>query len=145
MYPFQGKNLGVVEIAEPVNSIMAVQTARPKLFQVPGHETRPTACGWVIPGCMTIYTPLNFKAGIKISGMTILANHRITLVILDMPVQTEPRLLIVFERLAVQECWRPPVLVMAFLTIGWEHGFVNLRFSVAGRTIGRGAAECLHG
>jgi hypothetical protein len=103
MHPFQRKNLGMVKITEPVNPIMAVQAPCPKLLQVTRHEISPRAGGWIIPRGVTIDTSLNFKAGFKISGMTILANHRITLVILDMPVQAKARLLIMFERFAIQE------------------------------------------
>ncbi len=103
MHPFQRKNLSVVKITEPVNPIMAVQTPRPKLLDVTHHEFSPSAGGWIIPRGVTINTSLNFKAGFKISGMTILANHRITLVVRDMPVQAKTRLLIMFERFAIQE------------------------------------------
>lgn len=131
----------MVEIAEPIDAVMAIQAGRTKSFHVLGHEFGPAAFCWITPSCVAIYTPLKIKACFKASIMTVLANQRVALVILKMPAKIEAGMLIVLERFPIQEGWRPIVLVMAILTTRRKHSYMNLRFSMANCTINRGATE----
>ena len=48
VHPFQRKNLGMLETAEPVESIVAIQTGRTIALDMIRHKFRSAASGWII-------------------------------------------------------------------------------------------------
>jgi len=110
---------------------------------MPRHEFWPAAYGWISPACMAINAYLKIKLCLNPLEMAVPADKRLTLVVLDMPVQAEAGIQIVLKWLPIQKGWRPAMLVMAFPATGWENSQVNLRFGVAGCTLDRCATKSL--
>jgi hypothetical protein len=59
---FQGENLGMLKATEPVDSIVAIQTAWTIALDVVRHKFRSAAVAWIISRRVAISAHLNIKS-----------------------------------------------------------------------------------
>ena len=119
----QWKTLRVIEMAQAVNAVVAIQAGFSELLPMFCHEDR-------ILVSVATNTGLDFK-GTQVLWVTTLTGKRLLLIIEAMTNQTEAGLCQMGEQFAIQPCWRPPLRGMTILAIRVEHSLMRLRLRVA--------------